>query len=194
MMQITKVAPFDASYEYQLTLVLEIETGDLYMRKSEWPDSQEPFPHVKYENGVASSGLLRHKNLVRSEEGFYQVLEDLGRRHDTCTTNTHLYDLGTLEHVFWRYREAKSMRPPKAFIWHLIEEVTDALIYMHKGHENADAVASPDAKPKRNWRPVAHRDVTLSNMLLDEAAPGKYPTIRLCDFDNAEGAQRTWES
>lgn len=35
MMQITKVAPFDASYEYQLTLVLKIETGDLYMRKSE---------------------------------------------------------------------------------------------------------------------------------------------------------------
>lgn len=51
---------FDASYEYQLTLVREIETGDLYMRKSEWPDSQEPFPHVKYENGVAWSGLLRH--------------------------------------------------------------------------------------------------------------------------------------
>lgn len=69
---------------------------------------------------------------------------------------------------------------PAAFGWHLIHQLTDALLTLHFGDK--------DGKESRTWPMYAHNDAHLNNMLF-RSGPGAYktyPDIVLVDFGTAQ--------
>lgn len=86
---------------------------------------------------------------------------------------------------------ARGESVPEHFIWHVIERMGEALVYMHLGRPHG--TSGPDASSALpGWRPVHHRDINDSNIYLHYPRAGHsqilkekynaFPQIVLGDF------------
>lgn len=74
---------------------------------------------------------------------------------------------------------------PEAFIWHCINEVGQAIAYLHLGYEKGKPLPE-------NWNPIIHRDLDSCNILLDYPEDeNEYPQPVLVDFGYAGYASDT---
>ena len=99
----------------------------------------------------------------------------------------------TLENLMDMYSDTKNGAPvPEPFIWHVIEQLCRAVIFLHTGLTRGDLAKMPST-PKPGWRPVVHRNISESNILLhfpeddEEQNPLDccFPRIILEGFDQA---------
>lgn len=83
---------------------------------------------------------------------------------------------------------------PEHFIWHLAEQIGEALVYLHLGRPHG--TSGPDfCTPLPDWKPIYHRDIADSNIFLHypTSAPSEldmhwaraYPQIVLGDWGEA---------
>ncbi|KAK3950625.1 hypothetical protein QBC32DRAFT_11072 [Pseudoneurospora amorphoporcata] len=100
---------------------------------------------------------------------------------------------GSLEHAIMRINRAgkETQYVEEPFIWHLIEQLGRALLFLHFGVERDGREPDDD----NNWQAVCHRWLTMDNIMLhwpaedeegyDESAHGRLPRVALTNFDNA---------
>jgi serine/threonine protein kinase len=82
------------------------------------------------------------------------------------------YPAGDLHSLLERSIDAKE-QVPEAMLWHFLKQMSEALAFIHHGM----AERSPDK------RTIIHRDIKLSNWLLDKPRRGNgMPNLRLADF------------
>ncbi|KAK3347427.1 hypothetical protein B0H65DRAFT_441063 [Neurospora tetraspora] len=107
---------------------------------------------------------------------------------------------GSLEHAIMRINRGGhgSQYVEEPFIWHLIEQLARALLYLHWGveREGNERIKVEDGKRiPRNWQAVCHRWLTMDNIMLhwpeegeegyEESVDGRLPRVVLTNFDNA---------
>lgn len=89
------------------------------------------------------------------------------------------YAGGDLEKFMTTFTRQK-VRIPEAFIWHVLYQLSDALMLLHHGYNTDCDVQTP------NWRRMLHRDIKPANIFLrlpaSESEKGAYPDIVLADF------------
>lgn len=72
--------------------------------------------------------------------------------------------------------QADRKNVPGHFIWHVAEQLGEALVYLHLGRPRG--TSGPDAcTPLPTWRPIYHRDISDSNIFLH------YPTTAQSELE-----------
>ncbi|KAK7740491.1 hypothetical protein SLS53_005334 [Cytospora paraplurivora] len=106
------------------------------------------------------------------------------------------YNGGTLRDVIEDY-SARGDAIPEHLIWHVAEQVGEALVYMHLGrpYGTAGALGPSTSSALPGWRPVYHRDIDDSNVFLHyprtghsqllRAKYGAFPQVVLGDYGEA---------
>ncbi|KAK3291056.1 uncharacterized protein B0H64DRAFT_436421 [Chaetomium fimeti] len=110
------------------------------------------------------------------------------------------YNGGTLSNLMEMYSDRRIGGPvPESFIWHVTEQLSRAILYLHCGYTREDLLELyyPDntkgkGKGTRNlnWRSIIHRAITADNVLLnfpdgDDPVDRCFPDIILEGFDKA---------
>ncbi len=128
------------------------------------------------------------------------------------------YNGGSLDNFMEMYSDKDVGAPtPEPFIWHVIEQVSRAVLFLHKGYtrEYLDAclVARQDEREGRTavwpkvpdnaakWTPIVHRLITAQHVLLHFPQDGDplsrcFPQVVLLGFDqaNLESDDKLWWS
>ncbi|KAK1779645.1 hypothetical protein QBC45DRAFT_374475 [Copromyces sp. CBS 386.78] len=125
---------------------------------------------------------------------------DMSQRRSEDGANEEIYNAslyyeylngGSLEHAIMRINRAgkETQYVEEPFIWHVIEQLGRALLFLHFGVER------DGREPDNNWQAVCHRWLTMDNIMLhwpeedeegyDESAHGRLPRVVLTNFDNA---------
>ncbi|KAH6844744.1 hypothetical protein B0I37DRAFT_310963, partial [Chaetomium sp. MPI-CAGE-AT-0009] len=115
---------------------------------------------------------------------------DKDRPSDVYSLYFQHYNGGTLSNLMEIYSDRRIGGPvPESFIWHVMEQLSRAILYLHCGYTCQSKRANvPRRDP--NWRPVMHRAITEHNVLLhfpDNGDPVErcFPQIILEGFDKA---------
>lgn len=107
------------------------------------------------------------------------------------------YNGGSLSNLLDMYADPVIGAPvPEPFVWHVIEQLSRAVIYLHTGLTREELAAGEKRdKHSLTWKPVVHRTICADNILLhfpEEAIDGGgdpldkcFPRIVLEGFDQA---------
>ncbi|ROV99074.1 hypothetical protein VMCG_06697 [Cytospora schulzeri] len=106
---------------------------------------------------------------------------------------TQFYNGGTIRDMIDEYYN-RGDAIPEHFIWHFIERMGEALVYLHLGRPHG--TSGPDTSSAvPGWRPVYHRDISDSNIYLHYPRAGRsqilkakynaFPQIVLGDFGDS---------
>ncbi|KAL2126934.1 hypothetical protein VTI74DRAFT_11593 [Chaetomium olivicolor] len=128
-------------------------------------------------------------------------LDEHGDR-DTFSLYFRHYNGGTLDNLMMYADPGIGGHVPEPFIWHVIKQLSRAVIYLHTGYARKDLEdgtatnqwASPTAA---GWTPIIHRSILGKNVLLhfedhDDPLQRCFPQIVLEGFDQAN-FENDWE-
>ncbi|KAK3690416.1 hypothetical protein B0T22DRAFT_378655, partial [Podospora appendiculata] len=111
---------------------------------------------------------------------------------------------GSLWNLIKRYAECEGS-VPEPFIWHVMEQLTRAIIFLAAGLTRED-LQKGNRRPGKGYKKIVHRDILASNTLLDfpllkEGDPSTdddlgdvFPRVVLTNWQNAgrEGDAEQW--
>lgn len=139
---------------------------------------------IDYEDGLREIlflNVLKHPNIITYIDAYIP----LGRSNTGPSLYLEYCELGTLQDLIMAYVARNDRHPrnpqtyiPERFIWHVLESMASALLYMHHGN-------SPDkyhAINPKNWPSIVHRDIKPDNIFLRKSPDTKYPVVVLADF------------
>lgn len=149
--------------------------------------------------------------------GLPQGEEPSGGDDDVFSLYFKRYNGGSLENLMEMYSDGEIGAPvPEPFVWHVIEQLSRAVLFLHKGYSrafvNACLVARRQdekrwkgvwpALPRevKNWTAIVHRTIREGNVLLHFPEDGDplskcFPQVVLEGFDQANlenGAKEVW--
>ncbi|KAL2256383.1 hypothetical protein VTK26DRAFT_1756 [Humicola hyalothermophila] len=204
-------------------LVKSIDTGQLLVVKrlkryaprftKDWwkKDPAYKFPHkITYE--TVSPPELRFSTLadpntqhLLPDEGYFPKLYAYGipggpkafNRDGECDLFSlyfKRYNGGTLENLLFMYGQRDTGAPvPEPFIWHVIAQLCRAVVFLQTGC-TWEAIRRGVSPPQANWKPIVHRNIVDSNILLNFPEAGDkdkdalgfcFPEVILEGFDAA---------
>ncbi|KAK3485251.1 uncharacterized protein B0T23DRAFT_44124 [Neurospora hispaniola] len=154
----------------------------------------EPYFQKLYAYGFPHDQMYGHLD--------HGMVEKDGRATEEVYNASLYYEYlngGSLEHAIMRINWGEGERArcvEEPFIWHLIEQLSRALLYLHWGVERQGNERNEDGERiPRNWQPVCHRWLTMDNIMLhwpeygeegyEESMDGRLPRVVLTNFDNA---------
>ncbi|KAK4040444.1 hypothetical protein C8A01DRAFT_15707, partial [Parachaetomium inaequale] len=102
------------------------------------------------------------------------------------------YNGGTLRNLMEMYGDCQTGAPvPESFIWHVVEQLSRAVLYLHYGFTRAQLeTEGTTLRPSAEWRCIVHRGITPQNVLLHFPEDGDrmsscFPQVILEGFDMA---------
>ena len=154
-----------------ISIVEHKKTGILYVEKKLPTD----FPETERE--ILFLNVLKHPNIIRYIDAYIPH-----GPHEGASLYVEYCELGTLQGLIERYLarnekypENKQARIPEPFIWHVLESMAHAFLYIHHG-------VPKDGEQVNMWYQIVHRDIKPDNIFLRKSEDATYPDIVLADF------------
>jgi hypothetical protein len=97
-----------------------------------------------------------------------------------------LCDLGDLNYVLSRNDGKDRLEFPGQFWWYIVESILTVTCFLTYGWSSLEETVMEE-REKPGWDPVYHGDFNTFNIFVKSNGPGKYPAIKLADFDNCYG-------
>lgn len=140
------------------------------------------FPHGRYLDG---NGILDYR--------MFEGPDEHEEAHEEILNASLYYEYlngGSLEHAIMRSSRPTAYFVDEVFIWHLIEQLGRALLFLHFG------ITEPEEQEPAGWQPICHRWLTMDNIMLhwpdpdddpreEELRDDRLPRVVLTNFDNA---------
>ena len=157
-----------------INIVEHKQTGKRYIQKKLPADIKESEREILFLN------VLRHPNIIE----YIDACIPRAPYIESASLYIEFCELGTLQDLIEKYVHRNEQYPreqayiPEPFIWHVLESMTSALVYIHHG-------ILPDGmevKVPRVWPQIVHRDIKPDNIFLRRSEHSGYPEIVLADF------------
>ncbi len=140
-----------------------------------------PSAYRESEREILFLNVLKHPDIITYIDAYIP----LGRSHAGASLYMEYCELGTLQDLIEKYLKRNRQNPrephayiPERFVWHVLESMASALLYIHHG-------VSPDdyhAIHTKDWSSIVHRDIKPDNIFLRKSPDAEYPVPVLADF------------